>query len=61
VLTPAQYSGLADVPSELEWLANITNPKTRRAYKNPRSPIADKAVDYPGRAAQPAAVTPGLQ
>jgi integrase/recombinase XerD len=33
VLTPAQYSGLADVPPELEWLANITNLKTRRAYK----------------------------
>ena len=33
VLTPAQYGDLADVPPELEWLANITNPKTRRAYK----------------------------
>ena len=32
-LTPAQFSDLADVPPELEWLANITNPKTRRAYK----------------------------
>jgi len=32
-LTPAQFSELADVPPELEWLANITNPKTRRAYK----------------------------
>jgi site-specific recombinase XerD len=32
-LTSAQYSELADVPPELEWLANITNPKTRRAYK----------------------------
>jgi site-specific recombinase XerD len=32
-LTPAQYAQLADVPPELEWLANITNPKTRRAYK----------------------------
>ncbi len=32
-LTPAQFSGLADIPPELEWLANITNPKTRRAYK----------------------------
>jgi integrase/recombinase XerD len=25
---------LVEVPPELEWLANITNPKTRRAYKN---------------------------
>jgi integrase/recombinase XerD len=33
-LTPAQFSGLADVPPEIEWLANITNPKTRRIYKN---------------------------
>ena len=32
-LTPTQYGDLADVPPELEWLANITNPKTRRAYK----------------------------
>jgi integrase/recombinase XerD len=32
-LTPAQYGDLSDVPPELEWLANITNLKTRRAYK----------------------------
>ena len=32
-LTPAQFDNLAEVPPELEWLANITNPKTRRAYK----------------------------
>jgi len=32
-LTAAQYGDLADVLPELEWLANITNPKTRRAYK----------------------------
>ena len=32
-LTPAQFGDLADVPPEIEWLANITNPKTRRAYK----------------------------
>jgi site-specific recombinase XerD len=32
-LTPAQYSDLADVPPELEWLANIANLKTRCAYK----------------------------
>jgi len=31
-LTAAQYDELADVPPELEWLANITNKKTRRAY-----------------------------
>src|ERR1700737_4012869 len=33
-LTPAQFGDLADVPPQLEWRANITNPKTRRAYKN---------------------------
>src|ERR1700678_758001 len=33
-LTPVQFGQLADVPPEIEWLANITNPKTRRAYKN---------------------------
>jgi integrase/recombinase XerD len=32
-LTPAQVAHLADVPPELEWLANLTNEKTRRAYK----------------------------
>lgn len=33
-LTAAQFEKLADVPPELEWLANISNDKTRRAYKN---------------------------
>ena len=33
-LTPDQYRDLADVPPELEWLANITNAKTRRFYKS---------------------------
>ncbi len=32
-LNPAQFGELADVPPELEWLANITNPKTQRAYR----------------------------
>ena len=32
-LTPVQFEQLADVPPEEEWLANITNLKTRRAYK----------------------------
>jgi hypothetical protein len=25
---PAQFGALAEVPAELEWLANLTNPKT---------------------------------
>jgi site-specific recombinase XerD len=32
-LTPAQYGEPADVPPELEWLANFKSEKTRRAYK----------------------------
>ena len=33
-LTAKQFGDLADVPPELEWLANITNLKTRLAYKD---------------------------
>jgi integrase/recombinase XerD len=33
-LTRAEFAQLAEVPPEEEWLANITNAKTRRAYKN---------------------------
>ena len=32
-LTASQFQGLAEVPPELEWFANIDNPRTRRAYK----------------------------
>jgi site-specific recombinase XerD len=32
-LTAAEFRGLAEVPPELEWFANITNPRTRRAYQ----------------------------
>jgi integrase/recombinase XerD len=32
-LTTEQYRQLSDVPPEIEWLANITNAKTRRFYK----------------------------
>jgi hypothetical protein len=32
-LTRAQFEQLADIPLEEQWLANITNLKTRRAYK----------------------------
>ena len=31
-LTDAHFQGLAEVPPELEWFANIANEKTRRAY-----------------------------
>ncbi len=33
-LTAARFQGLAEVPSELEWFANIDNKSTRRAYEN---------------------------
>lgn len=32
-LTTAQFGALAEMPAELEWLANVTNPQTRRTYK----------------------------
>ena len=32
-LTASQFQGLAKVPPELEWFANIDNSRTRRAYK----------------------------
>lgn len=34
VLTAAEFRGLAEVPPEIEWFANITNANTRRAYQN---------------------------
>jgi integrase/recombinase XerD len=33
ILTAAEFQGLADVPPEVEWFANIENPNTRRAYQ----------------------------
>ena len=33
-LTAARFQGLSEVPSELEWFANIDNKSTRRAYEN---------------------------
>jgi site-specific recombinase XerD len=32
-LTAAEFFGLAQVPAEAEWFANIRNPRTRRAYQ----------------------------
>jgi site-specific recombinase XerD len=34
LLTAAAFHRLADVPPEVEWFANLTNPSTRRAYRN---------------------------
>ena len=33
-LTPTQFGDLAEIPPEFEWLANLTNPKTRCVCKN---------------------------
>jgi hypothetical protein len=32
-LTAVQIQTLADIPPEIEWFANLTNPNTRRAYR----------------------------
>jgi hypothetical protein len=32
-LTALEFQGLAAVPAEAEWFANIDNPRTRRAYQ----------------------------
>jgi site-specific recombinase XerD len=32
-LTALEFQGLAAVPHEAEWFANIDNPRTRRAYR----------------------------
>lgn len=33
LLTQAEFHRLSDVPPEVEWFANLTNPQTRRAYQ----------------------------
>jgi integrase/recombinase XerD len=33
LLTRKEFQDLADVPPEVEWFANIDNPRTRRAYR----------------------------
>jgi integrase/recombinase XerD len=33
MLSAAEFIDLADVPPEVEWFANIINPRTRRAYR----------------------------
>ena len=34
VLTAVDFQGLADVPPEIEWFANLGSAQTRRAYEN---------------------------
>jgi DNA gyrase/topoisomerase IV subunit B len=33
-LNRAEFQGLGEMPPELEWFANLDNPRTRRAYRN---------------------------
>ncbi len=33
-LTAKEFQGLADVPPEIEWFANLANAQTRRSYEN---------------------------
>jgi site-specific recombinase XerD len=33
ILTAKEFQSLAEIPAELEWFANINNPRTRRAYQ----------------------------
>lgn len=33
LLTAAEFQQLAEVPAEVEWFANIENPRTRRTYR----------------------------
>ncbi len=41
MLTADQFRKLAEVPAVIEWLANIGNPRTRRAYQNHVGEFAD--------------------
>jgi integrase/recombinase XerD len=34
MLTAVEFHRLSDVPPEVEWFANLSNPSTRRAYEN---------------------------
>ena len=33
-LSRAEFQGLGDMPPELEWFANLYNPRTQRAHRN---------------------------
>lgn len=42
-LTRQQFAALGDIPPEREWLANITSPRTRRAYEGDVSDFTEFA------------------
>jgi hypothetical protein len=47
-LTAAQFQGLAEVPPELEWFANIRNPRTRKACNDDLQDVMRfTGIDHP--------------
>ena len=50
-LTAAEFQGLAEVPPELEWFANIANAKTRReepcsTEPSPETPLSAEVCPF---------------
>jgi hypothetical protein len=43
-LSAKEFLDLADVPPEIEWFANITNPQTRRAHQCERNAVVHNPV-----------------
>jgi hypothetical protein len=37
-LSRAEFQGLGDMPPELEWFANLDNPRTRQVYRTAAVP-----------------------
>jgi hypothetical protein len=44
-LSRAEFQGLGEMPPELEWFANLDNPRTRRAYRNDVKEFTDGGKD----------------
>lgn len=43
----AEFQGLSDMPPELEWFANLDNPRTRRAYRLDVRDFTSAGVERP--------------
>lgn len=53
LLTAKQFQQLAEIPAELEWLANIQNEHTRKAYqRDVRSFMGFVGIELPGELSQ---------
>src|SRR3954470_12284927 len=59
LLTAAEFHRLADVPPEVEWFANLSNPHTRRVYENAVKDFMRFKV--PAKIAAPLAVVSALR